>query len=238
MRSSDFKEPHQKLNFLLCYRTTPHTTNVVPCELFLQRKMQTRLDLLRPVLTATVFQKQAGQKDRHEHHSRRREFFAGQRVLARNLRDGPRWVLGTIVQRRGPLSYLVQAADGVIWRRHVDHLLETTDSSQEEAESESPQEEAEPNITLLNEAESNTTPVLSDSANPSSPLTLPTDISPVVPSIKVSSTSREADVFSDNNQPAERVLHHPLQLHRPGATLNVYENLQTAFIINSCDFIL
>jgi len=36
MRSSDFKEPHQKLmNFLLCYRTTPHTTtNVMPCNFF------------------------------------------------------------------------------------------------------------------------------------------------------------------------------------------------------------
>jgi len=98
--------------------------------------MRTRLDLLSADLTATVFQKQARQKDRHDHYFQRQEFFAGQRVLARNLRDGPRWVLGTIVERRGPLSYLVQVADGVIWRRHVDHLLETTDSPQEEAESE------------------------------------------------------------------------------------------------------
>ena len=61
MRSSDCKEPHQKLmNFLLCYRTTPHsTTNELPCKLFLQRKLRTRLDLLRPDLSEAISQKRA-----------------------------------------------------------------------------------------------------------------------------------------------------------------------------------
>ena len=40
---------HRLQNFLLSYRTTPHsTTNVAPCELFLGRKVRTQLDLLKP----------------------------------------------------------------------------------------------------------------------------------------------------------------------------------------------
>ena len=44
----------------------------------------------------------------------------------------PGWLLGIIVEQRGPLSYLVQVANGVVWRRHVDHLRKTIDSPQEE----------------------------------------------------------------------------------------------------------
>lgn len=40
----------------------------------------------------------------------------------RNLRPGPKYVPGVIVERVGPLSYLVSVQDGVTWRRHVDHL--------------------------------------------------------------------------------------------------------------------
>ena len=37
-----------------------------------------------------------------------------------------------VVEHRGSLSYLVQVANGVVWRRHVDHLRQTIDSPQEE----------------------------------------------------------------------------------------------------------
>ena len=44
------------------------------------------------------------------------------------MRNDPRWLLGTIVKQRGPLLYLVQVANGVVWRRPVDHLRKTIDS--------------------------------------------------------------------------------------------------------------
>ena len=44
--------------------------------------------------------------------------------MARNLRPGPKWVPGVIVQRLGPLSFLIKTRDGQMWRRHVDHLKE------------------------------------------------------------------------------------------------------------------
>ena len=134
MKNKEIKDPHQRLmDFLLSYRTTPHsTTNSSPCELFMQRSLRTQLDLLRPELEETVCHKQAEQKKGHDHHTRRREFFIGQRVLVRNLRDGPHWLQGTIIERKGPLSYLVQLTSGAVWRRHIDHILESVDSPQEE----------------------------------------------------------------------------------------------------------
>ena len=77
-------------------------------------------------LGVAVSQKQARQKKNHDLHSHSRDFHVGERVLVRNMRP--------IVEHRGPLSYLVQVANGVVWRRHVDHLRQTIDSPQEEEE--------------------------------------------------------------------------------------------------------
>ena len=53
----------QLANFLFMYRSTPHaTTNVAPCELFLKRKVRTRMDLLIPDSERRVCEKQAKQK--------------------------------------------------------------------------------------------------------------------------------------------------------------------------------
>ena len=85
-------------SFLLTYQSTPHaTTNLAPCELFLKRKLRTWLDLLRPNCESTVCQQQARQKHHHDQHSHSQEFFVGQNVMARNLRDGPRWVPGVVM---------------------------------------------------------------------------------------------------------------------------------------------
>ena len=94
----------------------------------MQTSLRTQFDLLRPELEETVCQKQAKQKKDHDLHTRRREFFIGQRVLVRNLRDGPRWLQGAVIKRKGPLSYLVQLASGTVWKRYVDHMLESVDS--------------------------------------------------------------------------------------------------------------
>ena len=134
MKCSNGFDPHQKLmNFLLSYRSTPHsTTNTTPSQLFLHRSLRTRLDLLKPELGVVVSQKQAEQKKYHDLHSRNRNIFIGERVFVRNMRNDPCWLLGTIVERRGPLSYLVHVANGVVWKRQVDYLQKTVDSPQEE----------------------------------------------------------------------------------------------------------
>ena len=42
-----------------------------------------------------------------------------------NLRDGPKWLSGVIVEQTGPVSYRVQVSDQ-IWRCHADQLLDHT----------------------------------------------------------------------------------------------------------------
>ena len=75
---SDAETIQQKLSqFLLMYRTTPNaTTGVAPAELFLKRKLRTRLDLLRP----TVDEEQQKQKKYHDRHSQSRSYHVGQAV--------------------------------------------------------------------------------------------------------------------------------------------------------------
>ena len=46
-------------------------------------------------------------------------------------RPGEDWVPGSIIERRGPHSYIVKAANGQVWHRHIDQLKEMKDSPQE-----------------------------------------------------------------------------------------------------------
>ena len=86
---------HQLENFLLTYRTTPHTTTgSPPCELLMNRSQHTRWDHLRPDIGQQV---RKHQKTHHDQHARARWFTIGQSVMARNFRPGVAWIPGTIV---------------------------------------------------------------------------------------------------------------------------------------------
>ena len=60
-----------------------------------------------PDVSGSIASKQAQQKFYHDQHSTGRELFIGQRVMVRNLLAGDKWIPGTIMERTGPLSYLV-----------------------------------------------------------------------------------------------------------------------------------
>ena len=64
----------------------------------------------------------------HDSRSQDREWFIGQRVMVRNLRSGFDWVPGVIVERLGPVSYLVETEGQKLWKRHVDQLKKIKDS--------------------------------------------------------------------------------------------------------------
>ena len=42
--------------------------------------------------------------------------------MARNWRPGTPWVPGVVVEKLGPLSYLIQVETEQLWKRHMDHL--------------------------------------------------------------------------------------------------------------------
>ena len=116
---------HRLANFLLMYRSTPHSvTGVSPAELFLKRQLRTRFSLLKPSLARTVEGKQLNQKIHHDKTTTTlRHLFPGDSVRVRNFREGKeKWFRATVVKRLGPVTYLIN--DG--WRErsvHIDHLL-------------------------------------------------------------------------------------------------------------------
>lgn len=115
--------PTKLARFLLTYRSTPNTTTgISPAELFLHRRLRTRLEMLRPDMASKVLEKQADQKSQHDRRSKERSFECGDSVMVENHRGGPKWVRGSITERLGPISYRVQVGEQ-FWKRHVDQLL-------------------------------------------------------------------------------------------------------------------
>ena len=107
---------------LFSYRTTPNsTTGKTPAELFLNRRVRTRLGLIRRVLGRKVFNKQSDQKTIHDKSSSEQEFALGEQVLVQNFRGEPKWLDGTVLEQTGPVSYKVLVGDQV-WKRHIDQM--------------------------------------------------------------------------------------------------------------------
>ena len=121
---------HRLQDYLLTYRSTPHaTTGVTPASLFLNRTLRTKFDLLRPDTAARVVSKQAVQKEGHDMRARVRDFAVGQTVLARTLRPGPDWIPGRVVEKLGPVTYMVETINQRFWKRHANQLKETTEQA-------------------------------------------------------------------------------------------------------------
>ena len=77
---------------------------------------------MRPDVSGNVASKQAQQKVDHDQHKS-----IGQKLMCRRQMDIP----GTIMERTGPLSYLVQVAGGQMWKCHIDQLRQIDDSPQQ-----------------------------------------------------------------------------------------------------------
>ena len=73
-----------------------HPRECGPENLMLRHECHTRLILLRPSLESTVLEKQLAQVS-----GQWREFYAGERVMARDIRS-QRWLFGVIAERNGP----------------------------------------------------------------------------------------------------------------------------------------
>ena len=97
---------HNLLCFLFMYIRTPHsTTGVSPSELMMNRKLKSRLDLIRPDINITVTSKQQNQKDHHDLHVSHRTFVICQQVYTLIYGNNiATWIPGTIEDITGPVS--------------------------------------------------------------------------------------------------------------------------------------
>lgn len=109
--------------FLMSYRTTPHkTTGKSPAELFLGRRIQTRLDRLKPDPRRKMEKEVWKQKTYHDVKARIRSFEEGQDVWVKNELE-PGWRPGVVGRKTGELSYEVNVG-GQAKRKHADQLRE------------------------------------------------------------------------------------------------------------------
>ena len=114
--------------FLFSYRTTPQsTTGITPAELLMNRKLRSRLDLLKPDLAKRVTEKQEKQKSAHDYHAAHHFFQVGDEAYVKNFRSyGPKWLSGRITQCTGPVSVRVELPGGFVVRRHYDQVRQRT----------------------------------------------------------------------------------------------------------------
>ena len=109
--------------FLSKYRTTPLvTTGVSPTELLCGRKLKTHLDLCHPSVQKSVVQHQQTLKICHDISAKEREMGVNENVFVRNYGTGNKWIPGEIIQSTGPVSFKVKTNDGLLLRRHADHI--------------------------------------------------------------------------------------------------------------------
>ncbi|KAL3975969.1 inner nuclear membrane protein Man1 [Sarotherodon galilaeus] len=119
------KPLQQKIdNFLLAYRNTTHATpGHTPAMLFMGRNLRSHLDLLKPDIRKDVQDKQSSMVEATR--NKTRFFNVGQKVLARDYRDpSQKWQSVTILSRTGPLTYTINVGANLVWRRHVDQILD------------------------------------------------------------------------------------------------------------------
>lgn len=117
---------HKVADILFHYRNTPHTTTgKTPAELFLKRTPKIRLSLTKPSLEKRVVDSQVAAKSYHDGKNPRfRSFDLFQRVRVRNLRGGKvKWIPGTVVQKKGPNTYVVRVPGNSKRFVHIDHLI-------------------------------------------------------------------------------------------------------------------
>lgn len=98
---------------LLQYRSMTHAfTNKSPAEMFLGRRLYTRLDLL-----LTTEEENISSQNKFS-----RSLSCGERDACRNYSSEEKWKFGRIVEKLGKLHYKISLDDGRSWTRHINQI--------------------------------------------------------------------------------------------------------------------
>lgn len=117
MSSSTLPLQRKVQEILMRYRSTPLACGKSPSELYLQRRIRIKLDLLKPP-PQTPASPSTTQGTR--------QLSVGDRIQARwyPLTGKPTWRLGTVIQKIGKLHYVVKLdINGYSLKRHINQLL-------------------------------------------------------------------------------------------------------------------
>lgn len=128
---------HRLADFLLRYRTTPHsTTGSTPAELLMKRRLRTRLSLVKPDLAQEIENKQNKRKQYKDSKNHKdKQFSENDTVRVRNTQakgNIVRWILGRVVKVCGPRTYLVKTGHKTRYV-HADRLIRAHDKGPNEA---------------------------------------------------------------------------------------------------------
>jgi len=124
MLASRNSGPWQKSlhEFLICYRnSTQATKGRSPAELFIGRKLRTRLDLLKPDIYGTIDKNVVRQESHQIRKCKPRFFEEGERVWVLRHPEGRGYEAGEIIRKTGRWSYRV-LVNGKENRKHADHI--------------------------------------------------------------------------------------------------------------------
>uniref|UniRef100_A0A1X7TEG4 Integrase catalytic domain-containing protein n=1 Tax=Amphimedon queenslandica TaxID=400682 RepID=A0A1X7TEG4_AMPQE len=103
------------------------TTGISPADPLIGRRLRTHLDLLHPNTANRVADKvKRGVSDKSA-----RKFLTGDKLYAKKF-SSSNWVPVELVEVTGPLSYHVRTGEGLVLRRHVDHLRKRHPDSAED----------------------------------------------------------------------------------------------------------
>uniref|UniRef100_A0A0K8T6F4 RNA-directed DNA polymerase n=1 Tax=Lygus hesperus TaxID=30085 RepID=A0A0K8T6F4_LYGHE len=110
--------PTKVQNILFRYRATPLVSGQSPAELYLKRRIRTRLDALLPNANARVPSSPSS--------SRVRSLRVGERVQAK-VHQGNRdvWQFGTVSKKLGQFHYVIELDSGRSLKRHINQLIAT-----------------------------------------------------------------------------------------------------------------
>jgi hypothetical protein len=114
--------------YLLRYRITPHSpTGESPSTLLMGRRLRTRSDLVLPSSTTKLVRNRQELKLSSDLDARK--FTVGDKDSVRNFVGSRKCISGSVVSVLGTRHYLVDVGNGTIWKRHVDQMIKSTQST-------------------------------------------------------------------------------------------------------------
>ena len=90
----------------------------------MNRQLNSRLDLIFPIIEDRMHSKQSKQKFYHDKTAKELLFKEGDNVFMRNFvqNSKTKWISGKVLAKTGPVSYKIELTNGTLVRRHIDHI--------------------------------------------------------------------------------------------------------------------